>query len=64
MSNLRKFEILDIISDPSGAGPDRFFEIKYKAIKNKEWTEGVLTIIARNKDEAREKAMKRFGGKN
>jgi hypothetical protein len=62
--NLRKFEILDIISDPSGPGPERYFKIKYKAIKNKEWVEKQLGVMARNKDEAREKAMELFGGKN
>lgn len=61
---LRKFEILDIISDPSGPGPERYFKIKYKAIVSKEWVEKQLGVIARNKDEAREEAIKRFGGKN
>jgi hypothetical protein len=64
MAKLRKFEILDIIGEPGGSGPDRFFKIKYKAIVNKEWVEKTLGVIARNKDEARQEAMKRFGGKN
>jgi ribosomal protein L20A (L18A) len=64
MPNLRKFEILGVIADPSGPGPDRYFKIKYKAIKNKEWVEKQLGVMARNETEARDKAMKRFGGKN
>lgn len=61
--NLRKFEILGVELSPGGAGPERAYKIKYRAIRYKEWVEDLLWIIARNEQEAREKAMNRFGGK-
>ncbi len=60
---IRKFEILDVIDSPGGSGPERAFKIKYKGIVNKEWKESELWVIAKNKDDAKEQAMKRFAGK-
>lgn len=62
--NLRKFEILGIVLSPGGPGPERAYKVIYKAIKNKVWIESELWIIARTAKEAREKAFKRFGGRN
>jgi hypothetical protein len=57
----RKFEIINVVEDLGGSGPDRFFKIKYKGIQNKKWIEKELFVSARNKDDARNKAIKRFG---
>lgn len=59
---LRKFEILKITESPGGPGPERAWQIDYKAIKNKIWVERKLWVTARNAAEARDKATKRFGG--
>lgn len=59
---LRKFEIVSITESPGGPGPERAWDIKYTAIKNKEWQSGNLWVIAKNKQEARDNAMKRWGG--
>lgn len=60
---MRKFEILEIIPDPSGPGPDRHWVIRYKAIQKKKWVESQLGVMARNEKQAREKANSRFGDK-
>ena len=61
--NLRKFEILSVELSPGGPGPDRCYKINYRAIRNKLWEERQLWVSARNEKDAREQAMKRFGGK-
>ncbi len=61
--NLRKFEILSVELSPGGAGPERAYRIKYRAIENKQWTENQLWVIARNEVEARHQAEQRWGGK-
>lgn len=60
---MRKFEILSISLNPGGPGPDRIWDVQYRAIRNKVWIEDKLMIVARNEAEARRKAMTRFGGK-
>ena len=54
--SLRKFEILSVELSPGGAGPQRAYRIKYRAIGHKEWVEDLLWVIARNEQEAREQA--------
>ncbi len=61
--NLRKFEILSVELSPGGAGPERAYRIKYRAIRHKEWVEDLLWIIARNEQEARHQAEQRWGGR-
>lgn len=60
---LRKFEITSIEEEPGGPGPDRAWQISYRAIVKKLWIERKLWVIAKNKQEAEQKALKRFGGK-
>ena len=61
---LRKFEILGVERFTEGhAGPEYSFQVAYKAIRNKEWIQGKLWIIARNEKEARNKAESRFSDK-
>jgi hypothetical protein len=59
---LRKFEILRIELSPGGPGPERAWQVFYKAIKNKKWKNGSLWVIARTVAEAQQKAQDRFGG--
>lgn len=61
---LRKFKIKSVKLSPGGAGPDRLYEIYYKAIKDKKWIDGKLLVIAVNEKDAKDKAYKRFGGIN
>ena len=60
----RKFEILQVKQVPGGAGPEREWAIDYRAIENKQWKQDTLWVIAKNKQQACEKAQTRFGGKN
>lgn len=60
---MRKFEILDVELSPGGPGPDRLWRVYYKAIVSKKWVEDQLWILARTAEQARAKAMERFGGK-
>lgn len=60
---LRKFEILNVELNVGGAGPERLFTVKYRAIKSKKWIEGYFPIMARNEKEARHKAEQKWGGK-
>lgn len=60
---LRKFKIISIELDPSGAGPDRAWQITYTAIINKQWQTNKLWVIANNEKDARHTATSRFGGK-
>lgn len=63
MAIKRKFEIVGVEESLGGAGPERLFKIKYKAIENKKWTDGTVWMVAKNKEEAKEKSLRRFGGK-
>ncbi len=60
----RKFEIISVIESPGGAGPERLWKVNYKAIVEKNWKVGFLNVLARNAQEAKEKAYNRFGGQN
>jgi len=60
---MRKFDIQRIELEPGGSGPDRIYNVYYKAIRNKVWVESKLSILARNEKQARDKAILRFGGK-
>ena len=55
---LRKFEILRVEVSPGCPGPDRTYNIYYKAIKKKVWVESKLYILAKNEKEYR---IYRFG---
>lgn len=57
---MRKFEITDVRLSPGGPGPERIYEIFYKAIVKKQWVERSLWVVARNDSEARDQAVKRF----
>jgi hypothetical protein len=57
---MRHFEILSVEESPGGPGPDRAWKINYKAIIKKQWVESSLWIIARNADQAKERAIIRF----
>lgn len=59
----RKFEILGSELSPGGAGPERLYIVRYRAIKDKEWVEGQMTAFGRNAKEAEHKIQQRFGGK-
>lgn len=61
---MRKFEIISVSLNPGGAGPERLWFVKYRAIKNKKWIEKELLVLARNEKEARHNAENRFGGKS
>lgn len=60
---MRNFEILDIEIDMSGPGPDRLFRIQYRAYIKKQWVERAVHVLARNEDQAREKALTQFSDK-
>ena len=60
---MRKFEILDVELSPGGPGPERAWRVHYKAIVSKKWVEDQLWILACTAEQARAKAMERFGGK-
>lgn len=61
---LRKFEIIDVELRPGGPGPEYSYVVYYRAIKNKQWVEDYVWVMARTASEARHKAQQRWGGKN
>ena len=58
---MRNFEVLSVEESPGGLGPDRAWKIQYKAYIKKQWKTDVLWMIARNANQARERAVARFG---
>jgi len=57
---MRNFEVLSVEESPGGSGPNRAWKIQYKAYVKKQWKTDVLWMIARNANQAQEKAMARF----
>lgn len=61
---LRKFEVLSVVLNPGGPGPERLWDCKCKFIKDKQHIERTLMAVARTADEAKRKLEQRFGGRN
>ena len=59
---LRKFEILSLELRAGGSGPEQSWLVRYRAIRDKKWSEGELWVMARTEAEAKRIASKRFGG--
>jgi hypothetical protein len=57
---MRNFEVLSVEESPGGPGPDRAWKVHYKAYVKKQWKTDVLWMIARNANQAKERAMARF----
>jgi len=57
---MRNFEVLSVEESLGGSGPNRAWKIQYKAYVKKQWKTDVLWMIARNANQAQEKAMARF----
>jgi hypothetical protein len=60
----RKFEVLSVVLNPGGPGPERLWECKCRYIKNKQWIEKTLLSIGRTADEAKRNLEQRFSGRN
>jgi hypothetical protein len=58
---MRHFEILKIELSPGGPGPERLYQVWYRAYRNKKWVESSVWQIARTEKQAKERAQLRFG---
>ena len=57
---ISKFEITKIEKDTRTF--PHFYTIHFKGIKNKKWIEGKVYFFAKSDEEAKAKAIKRYGG--